>query len=302
MKKRVFVLGAGCSYDRFKVLTNNLFQVLWKRGLREDKELRSLLRYLYPPRYDGRVHPEEVNIEDLLSCIDAAIHLEGINSKGIYSSDMLRAVRARLIKALVALFWRKGSSLDKSYVAFAKQLDPSDVIITFNYDIELERAIAERTGAAIHQLYFPSPRQYPWKKWPDVLKLHGSINLAEEKGKMAWMDVPTDVEKPIILAPTIFKDPKFVSTHWWNSARSSLSQAKEVWFVGYSLAPLDFAARYIIRRGIRMMLKKRPSAPIHVVDPSPEILRRYISQIHSVIDYKRAVFSEFVEKILPGTA
>lgn len=299
MKQRVFVIGAGCSFDRFGVLTNNLFEVLWKRGLRKDKDLRSLLKYLYPARFDGRVHPDEVNIEDLLSCIDAAVHLEGINEKGKFSKERLLRARGSLVSELVSFFWIKDSSLDSSYLAFAKQLDPSDVIITFNYDIELERAISKRTGVEIHQLYFPAHKHYEWRKWPTVLKLHGSINLAEVDGQMKRMDKPSQCTKPIILAPTIFKDPKSVSTYWWERARVSLSQAKEVWFVGYSLPTLDFAARYILRRGIRMLLKKRPDTPINVVDPSPEVLKRYISQIHSRIEYKRATFAEFVEEILP---
>jgi len=293
-------LGAGCSYDRFKVLTNNLFETLWERGLRKDADIKSLLKYLYPPRFDGRVHPEEVNVEDFLCCIDAAVNWEGINSNGKFSKSRLLDARRKLVAAMTAFFWKKGSSLDESYMAFAKQLDPSDVIITFNYDIELERAISKHTGTEISLLYSLVPNKpYAWKNWPTVLKLHGSINLAEENGKMTWMDKPSECAKPIILAPTIFKNPKDVSEHWWNRARSSLSQAKEIWFVGYSLPPLDFGARYIMRRGVRLMQKKSPETPVHVVDPSPDVLRRYISQIHSRIDYKRATFSEFVTEILP---
>ncbi|MFA6028324.1 MAG: hypothetical protein WC969_00585 [Elusimicrobiota bacterium] len=179
MKQRVFVIGAGCSYDRFKVLTNNLFKALWDKGLRKDDELKSLLKYLYPPRFDGHVHPEEVNIEDLLSCIDAAVHLEGINSKGAFSEERLLKVRGKLVAAMVSFFWTKSSSLDESYVAFAKQLGPSDIIITFNYDIELERAIAKCAGVEIHQLYFPAHQTYHWRmkkkeRWPGWISLQNA--------------------------------------------------------------------------------------------------------------------------------
>lgn len=296
-KRRVFVLGAGCSYHRFKVLTYDLFDKLWKRGLKDDDELSKFLKYLYPKRLDGKIHPEEVNVEDLLSCIDAAIELEGINEKGAFGKTRLESMRKRIVAAIVALFWSENRPVDETYLAFAKQLRPSDVIVTFNYDIEVERAIAEHTGKEIPALYVRHPK--PGKEhWTAVLKLHGSINLAQENGSIAWTPKPSVCSNPLIIAPTMFKRPSIVGNAW-EQARLAFHSATEVWFVGYSMPQLDLPARYLLRRGVRMLLKKRPSAPIRLVDPSPDGLKRYISQIHSEIDYRRATFEEFVEKLLP---
>jgi hypothetical protein len=297
--KRVFILGAGCSYSDLKILTKNLFQNIYDDNtayFSKDKSISKFLKYLYPNGLSGHFAKNDVNIEDLLSTIDAAINTPTINDGAIFSKEILQKIKETLSFLIVKQLWTSPAKQSDPYSQFVEiyDLDNTDTIITFNYDTLLDRVIMKKFNVStLNELYFEQSNLAP-----RLLKLHGSINWIFKDNKVVpitWQQQPTTNNRYAIIPPTLYKNPgRFEEL--WGTARAALSQASDIWFIGYSMPPLDISARYVFRRGIRMNFLKKNQATIHVVNPDSTVLERFCTQLHPEIDYKRATFDEFLEK------
>lgn len=132
--------------------------------------------------------PDQVDFEDFLGFLDIE-HYLGLRGSDTWSADGNES--QVLVKTLIAQILAERiptvDAIDSLYLKFAEMLEPDDLVLTFNYDILLERAL-DRVGKPYR--LFPS-RYTSVGKWGAtvdssrdeviVLKLHGSIDWFDRR-------------------------------------------------------------------------------------------------------------------------
>lgn len=204
--------------------------------------------------------------------------------------------------------------------------DINSRIITFNYDVIIDRILLER-GWSRQRIYFDriasreadGTRRNTTDAFPDplLLKLHGSLNWRCTKknfeniitGKThptekipVWIDdsrlpTPHDNESPLIIPPIpnkpITSSPIF--RHLWTKAFEYLHSAKKIVIVGYSCPNTDVMARSIFSQ-----FRNMNATDIYVVDPGVSALSNYVELMHGRVKkhirwhYYRGL-SEYIE-------
>ena len=190
-KFAIYILGAGFSKPAGLPLAPELWNEVRRRALamtgragffRDDLEA-----YIeYRKRCDGKeLTFETVDFEEFMAFLDIEFHL-GLRGKETWSSQGNEA--QVIAKTLIGeiLTERMPTNIPELYLKFAKILKPDDYVLTFNYDVLLERAL-EQAGVPY--------RLFPNRYAPDefnhssrfmtvdnsrqeviVLKPHGSID------------------------------------------------------------------------------------------------------------------------------
>ncbi|HAF94808.1 MAG: hypothetical protein A2X34_02500 [Elusimicrobia bacterium GWC2_51_8] len=293
-KQRLFVLGAGCSYEYFKLLTKDLFRRAYSLHKKHvSTELMRFLKYLYPKSISGHFVPNSVDIEDLLSTIDVAINVSVANDGGLFSKEGLEAIKRNLLGLVVRQLWVPGYQHDELYKNFVANILPSDSVITFNYDTLIDRELAERFNIPLERLYFKRTNGVP-----RLIKLHGSVNWTLKDGKVSTLGIgeiaKTNTDYAIV-PPTLYKNPMALG-QLWKEARQLIRVADEIFFIGYSMPQLDIPARYIFRRGIRMKEHASGDVNITVVNPDASVLNKYCCMLHPEIRFEKATFREYLAK------
>lgn len=181
---RLFVIGAGFSVpaglplgdallDSVVEAAKSLDGGLWYDNIMR-QDIERFERYLKATGDDDRV-----TLEGLISFLDIEHHLR-LSGSDTYTSSGNRT--QMVIRNLLAwVLWRRMQDMTSTqwglYRAFVRQLCPQDVIITFNYDLVLERAMRDE---GVRFSLVP-----PWGPgWDNgaaddcvtLLKLHGSID------------------------------------------------------------------------------------------------------------------------------
>jgi hypothetical protein len=153
---------------------------------RAGKFRRDLNDYIqFVAECDGTtLHPDKVNFEKFLSYLDVEFHL-GLRGGDTWSSEGNET--QVIVKTLIGqiLTERMPKSIPPLYEDFAKKLKPGDTVLTFNYDLLLERAL-DKIGTP-YRLF---PDRFK-EVFPDgggttdmdrelnevlILKLHGSLD------------------------------------------------------------------------------------------------------------------------------
>ena len=172
--KSTFVLGAGASCHAGYPLATELGPGLeaWLAGA-----ITTTAEQLYGPTINGlhELYGSLANLEQILSELDA----NPINSRARRLSDSERKYAFRAVRILIPEFFRQiryGAA--KLYAELAcNHIKPGDTIITFNYDVALDREL-RRAGlwntnnGYCFALDVSSMSNSPVK----ILKLHGSVN------------------------------------------------------------------------------------------------------------------------------
>lgn len=226
-----------------------------------------------------------------------------VGSKPMFSNILtadLKNIRSNIATYLhLSLISAKPDNelLDKFYKSF---LGDETTIITFNYDLILERYLFSRGEWLPHDGYgfeiTNMPEIYPRYRIPSrvkILKLHGSLNwefddLFRRKLELEWVD-----DNQLSFFPGyLIKDPKnhftyqgkhpasaWILPSWikqfhypelmavWKSAAEALANADEIVVIGYSLPKEDVASGALIGTA-----EYRCSSFI-VIDPSAKELR-----------------------------
>jgi hypothetical protein len=186
---RIIILGAGFSYpaglpllaDLTKEVRQEAIATLGKENPLED-ELHDYIQFR--SLADGiSIHPEEINLEDILSFLDVE-HYLALRGKDTWSrtGNEGQEVVKRIIGKVIHRHTPPASNVPDLYQRFASRLDCSDIIISFNYDILLERAME-----AVGKPYRLFPQRYSEihdthaviddsKEEVVLLKLHGSVD------------------------------------------------------------------------------------------------------------------------------
>ena len=139
----------------------------------------------YKKECDGiELTPEQVNFEDFMAFLDVE-HYLGLRGKDTWSShgNEAQVVVKTLIGEILIERMPLKDRIPEIYLQFAKILKPNDFILTFNYDVLLERALE---AANVSYRLFPDRlKQHPGinrlavetsRDEVIVLKMHGSID------------------------------------------------------------------------------------------------------------------------------
>lgn len=338
-KRRVFVVGAGvsrsCNIPIARELLGELAGFLRRREKGIYDELQGLLNYLYPGfREKYRNYP---NIEDFFGLVDMAQRFntgQYVNSN-LWSDQRLKRFEDDLKLGLSRFLWgllaRFGPS-DSVRNFVHDVVSPGDAIITFNWDLTLEQAFVSQS---VRYSYIYSRNA---ESRPCLLKPHGSIDWLDKRdvdgsGELRGGDYfplshkrgrrivvvryfKRDIKKlvpiaPVLVPPSPFKEfrlqerlPEFKEI--WQSVFRAVTDAKELFFLGYSLPAVDQFGRFVFRRALRSnygRMKKRGKERVVVTvvnpDETAELTFSRLVGREPGIKFIQTSFENWVESVLP---
>lgn len=191
---RIFVLGAGFSKGAGLPLASELFPLvkasIESENGKDTKFQRDLENYLRYQKACGRTDVDEksIDLEELMSFwdIEHFLWLRGSDTwsdEGNESQLMVRKAIGRVIHLRTPSI----DNIPNQYLRFAEHLSVNDYVLSFNYDILLERAL-EHVGKP-YRLFpdrYKSIGRYSneiddEKKEVVLLKLHGSVDWFSNK-------------------------------------------------------------------------------------------------------------------------
>ncbi|PID80076.1 hypothetical protein CSB20_08330 [bacterium DOLZORAL124_64_63] len=227
---------------------------------------------------------------------------------------------------------RSGNTSRFVNAVFPPRTTPEDYrnrVITFNYDILIERPLIER-GVSRRKIYFDrlgddrkagkARRMSECFAHPLILKLHGSTNwrcertlfdqmirgdIDQNKTVPIWIDgskipKPSDDVSPLIIPPIPNKPITKTSIFrfLWTKAYEYLHEAKKIVIVGYSCPPTDALARTMFTH-----FKNKKIEEFYVVDPNAEALKNYREMVDPTVGRKAkwrycSDFSEYISEEL----
>jgi hypothetical protein len=278
-----------------------------KNSQRDFRDLVGLLGYLYPS-FDA----SEGNypyIEEFFAQISMALEFNSetyIHSK-YWPPERVQKSEVALKKGLSSFLWtlssRSATSDSKwirSVVQFCERvLQPDDVVITFNWDLTIERANSLVSKQFMLRYTYDEKSDRKGRSIT-LLKPHGSIDWFTQeqakhvatKGSNDFVRVGRDLygynsftlrphhhlesEIPAIVSPSPFKTwTSQTSRNIWQSVYRAVRHAKSIKIIGYSLPPEDHFARFVLRRAFRNAASEKRRARIQVINPDSSILDRF---------------------------
>lgn len=306
---RVFVLGAGASACCGFALTNRLLpEVLpLMNPASSRKDLEGLIEYLYA-HFDTRWR-NYPNLEEFLSFLESYLQLnEWVKSKHKYPNDVVRRLRDDLLLAVSDYLHAR---LDEVTIRrtklyeLARKLEPGDAVVTFNWDLTIERALS---AANIESTYTMDQKSVA------LLKPHGSVDWLDAaksnvKANLTFALIPSigkirvfkhyraphvkHPTLPVIIPPVFNKSfpyPEF--RQLWKDTWRALRDAERVYIIGFSLPPEDLHVRFVMRSAIRMNEGRRGRVPIAVVNPDRGVYLRFVRLVESNVSYYECRFED----------
>lgn len=186
---RLIILGAGFSAPAGVPLAQDLWKEVRNRARRfgsESKFTADLATYqAYLEECEGRLVPADaVDFEEFLGFLDVEFHL-GLRGKDTWSSDgnETQVIVKTLIGEILAEGMPPPGAIPPLYLEFASRLEAGDTVITFNYDVLLERALDE-VGKP-YRLFPDRDNGETAYEGPNevlLLKPHGSIDWFDRSG------------------------------------------------------------------------------------------------------------------------
>jgi len=328
MKRRIFVLGAGFSAAYGYPTVEKLFEKIMEKAPEEkSKEILPLLSEYYP-HFDVK-YKNYPNIEEFLGFlqIDKEMSIStGRESpsplfpqKPIYDHDRKKIEKIeKILTVLISkyFFEQLNQPLPSHLKNFCENLKEGDVIISFNWDLLLEKCLDE-----IGEKY----SYFPWGDSSErntkilILKPHGSINwiIADSKEEIEKFFKKEEFEDfgdgrtfgfknfeyrkkqedfiHCIIPPIPYKKFTFplkqeeekvcekVPGHLeviWRKIWFTLSEETEkIYFIGYSFPKYDFHIHYIFRNtfGIRICKEeKNDPNSVKVINPDFSVYTNYV--------------------------
>jgi hypothetical protein len=201
---RIFILGAGFSRAAGLPLASELWAEIRRRARsltgRAKKFQQDLENYLeFRWRCDGvRLTEDQVDFEDFMKVLDIE-HFLALRGSDTWSDDGNEGtmVVKWLLGQVLAERTPSRENIPELYLDFGRQLQPGDHVLTFNYDVLLERALdavgkpyrlfpdryqaVHEDGSAIVDLSHEDEEVV-------VLKLHGSIDWFDRRHHTAMED------------------------------------------------------------------------------------------------------------------
>lgn len=330
---RVVILGAGVSASCGLPVTKDILRESMERLRCKDPkaahDVHSLLRYLYPDFEEGyRNYP---NIEDFLNLVEMAqtFNSEEFLESSTWGPERLKGVKESIIGAVTEHIWDFCGKPKRSWqhleTFFAKHVPLGDVIITFNWDLTVERVLANLRKAV------PLAHQYSKETQSShitLLKPHGSINWfrkealtkagvssqAELDNKIQLIDFSHLLKQrgriratPVIVPPVFNKEfsQHSVFQKTWASVYRAISSATVLTILGYSLPREDQFSRFVFRRALRNNIRraeKHQQSRLEVIVVNPDettegTFARLVGRDNTKFRFHRAYFQDFVESL-----
>jgi SIR2-like domain len=217
---RILILGAGFSYPAGLPLGTELFTEVRTRAQkkygRDNILARDMAEFIeYKKRCEGvTLSPDGVNFEDFLSYLDVEHYLwlrgsDTWSDEGNPTQLMIKRLIGQIIHERTP---HVSPKLPNAYLKFADQLGTTDKVITFNYDILLERCL-DHMGKP-YRLF---PHRFSsiglgintvdtTKDEVVILKMHGSVDWFDRSS----YEIQEQMHKKMGLPPphhTVFEDP-----------------------------------------------------------------------------------------------
>jgi hypothetical protein len=272
-------------------------------GYDDCNEVLNALVFLYPHFNRTLSPPSFPPFEEFLSLAITAQDLS------CFDEHYWPAKTASALRLLTACLAVKSADAEKSPLLerFVEQLRPGDIIITFNWDSLIERALL-----ALDRPFDLMERK---RDCVTVLKLHGSLSWVlvpdgiriADPSAVNWLsdrvcrtknhtyyDVWDSLEQsPFIVPPVISKRPPITPFlhDIWREAFAALIEAERIVVIGYSLPTEDLQARTLLRSGAA-------EKSCIIIDPDPLVASRYFHAISKSISFRQAYFSESVLSVL----
>ena len=313
LEQRVFILGSGFSASMGLPTLLNLFHEIMERPERSgesDKEnVLNSLEILYPHFQKNESPPSYPPFEEFLSLVFSAADLPFFDS-GYWDLKWRSALRLLTDCLAEKSKEAEGFQLLKNFV---RNLRDGDIVITFNWDNLIERALLSIS----REVNFLSRDQSA----VTILKLHGSLNWVEipegtslkhpESVKFLsekvvstpdflYYDVWDILDMPPLIVPPIFSKRVPVGGFFqniWHEAHNSIIDAECVCVIGYSIPNDDLQARSLLRiawagRDIKRSSKSEAQDKYILIDPNPAVCGKYASLISGSFNFHQAYFSE----------
>ncbi|MEE9130951.1 MAG: hypothetical protein V3T84_13105 [Phycisphaerales bacterium] len=337
MTNRVFILGAGFSKPADFPLAAELTDELVAKATLDGQvvDFASWLQDLCDDIRDPVLQDSQpINVEDLiesalaLACLWRSQQYPPHEMNAREHATTCEAYISYLQHAVADVIWSKHRTLPTvpDYVrTFAKALGQRDCVISFNYDIMVERALNQFGVGYHHGL----DDEHGDSKVP-VLKMHGSIDwtlLRQEEeldpsrvgpttrlfgevlstsqtsnGSMVLWRIEEDAGLGFVIKnrrpnnrimglaglggrKAIDEIPGLGRV--WSRAHQMIHLADEIHVVGFSLSPNDLMARLMISNAMRQRaVGDEPT--VHVIDPSvEELMPRYAQVFRVPVDAHR---------------
>lgn len=250
---RVFILGSGFSTYAGAPISRAVLPAVFLTD-RSDPSVLKLKSFLSEFLFRGESDWIQTSgLEEVLSRLDLIRHYKpypNIDYNQVsYFEELL------LSKFIELLTPEHTRSEHNVYKEFAELLNFGDTIVSFNYDLIAEHLL---TMSGRNYNYCLNP-EYGERLYVELLKLHGSINLyycplcgavyqinfqKGDKGSLVCERCSGDSRsaalRHFIIAPTLFKSYSLpVLRSLWFKALALLKEAREIYFMGYSLPEAD---------------------------------------------------------------
>lgn len=301
MGKTVFVLGAGASAEAKVPVMNQFLDTArellgsgvaapWKRSFQAVFEAIGYLQ-----RAHSKADLDLFNLEAVFS----AFHMSKTLGLRQFQDKDLASEFKRVIHYVISSKADHIHNIHQPYIKFAKivrHLAQNNrlSIITFNYDLVFDFVL--RKNGTFYS--YGEPVDHVARK-VQLLKLHGSLNWCwcPECGEIkrsllpkpykvsefaAQRFVPLDLGtcnkctnhfEPFIVPPTYDKAEHHNTLQGiWQAAAASLSEAEDLYVIGYSLPDSDLFFRYLFALGT---IGAAPFRRIWVFDPDPAVKERF---------------------------
>jgi len=301
-------LGAGVSQSAGLPLAQALLAAVAEETLKapERAELDEFLEYLMP-----RFHKDLANypdVEEFLSLLEVAESYAQFSRAGLaFRRRRLSKLRRTFLAGLAAYLWRGHESLtpDHPIALLAACLKRDDTVITFNYDLTIERAL---DNLGTHWGYRRELRPIT------VLKPHGSIDWfhADEvdAGRPGFSELLTDLTQvkgrksparrlgrrpPLIVPPVVGKLVQHPDLQdIWGEASAALIRADAIYILGYSLPEADRLTRLVLRHAVGIRSRSK-SGNIWAVNPDRRLHERFDHCISPEVRFLEQPFERWVE-------
>lgn len=344
-RKIAYVLGAGFSYGsnhsapvgNHQVrmpLQFTLFEELcrfhYRKIQRLDPIAKAIREYFSPITYratrgKGSARHQDLfglSVEEVFTFFDEIVTNRNQGHKTIMQAGM--ELQQLVVELISYLSVNGAPGQNKLLRRFVQRLAQTDIVITFNWDTILDRVLSNSQtakwhpawgyGRTVRQEFGSSTRNPPPipKKYPRLLKLHGSINWIASNGasgmnsgdsgarrtiNSGWG--PNNQSEYVVMMPPKMIKPEiwgrqpssqalpgyggnaFITSNFypdlWKEAEEQLALCRRIVFVGYSFPPADFAVSNMLRRAISARKIKTNDFPdVDIVDPnSAELARRF---------------------------
>lgn len=318
ISERVFVLGAGFSACVGLPLAGNFF-AKWMQWLQrmDDKGIRSLQTrirlFAYTQlsekrgwhAFDRTGWHEKIDIERLLTLAEATAGLwKVISAKddvGRGLADVHKLLPEYFRRSVGIFLYAETMMPDRSWfpvIDFCERLRLGDTVVTFNWDTVVETGLT-----AIGAPYDLSGGGRAERI--SILKLHGSIdwfsgklpiqeaaqftapvirNISRVTNYPPFNDLAGDWFVPYLVPPTAYKRYERGILALWKKASAAIFKARQVFAVGYSMPPTDWASVSLLRLPFRPEVtdpegRRSKCRELIVVNPSLDVANRFKLQI-----------------------